>query len=103
MAKGQMNGTEARYASSLALLHAAGEIEHWEYAPWKFRLGSNWKSTYTPDFLVVRTDYFELVEVKGHREDDAMAKFRIAARIYHWFAWTMVEEVGKNWRVILSF
>ena len=98
---GVMNGTERAYAARLVLRHSCGDILDWRYEPFRMRL-ADWKCTYTPDFLVVCENQFEIVEVKGFRRDDAMAKFRVAASIYPWFVWRMVEFKKKEWNTILE-
>ena len=93
---GQMNKTETRYAEHLEVQRLAGEIVSWQYEPLKLRLGENWKTTFTADFMVVRASgEVELVDVKGSggAEDDARVKIKTAARLYpqFWF----VEEMWK--------
>jgi hypothetical protein len=98
---GIMNGTERAYANLLEQRVYSGVILSWRYEPFRMRL-ADWKCTYTPDFLVVHEDRFEIVEVKGFRRDDAMSKFRMAASIYPWFIWRMVGFKKKEWNTILE-
>lgn len=78
---GTMNKTEAAYADHLTLLKHAGEIEWFKFEAMKFRLAD--KTFYTPDFIVLLRDGFlEAHEVKGHWEDDARVKIKVAASIY---------------------
>ena len=78
---GRMNKLEAAFAQHLQRLQQAGEILYWLFEPMKLNLtGSGWLCTYTPDFLAVAADgTMELYEVKGHWEDDARVKVRVAA------------------------
>ena len=76
----QPNKWEKLFAMDLRLKVAAGEILWWAFEPIKLRLGSDWKTTYTPDFLVQLADgSFEFIEVKGHMRDDAAVKIKVAA------------------------
>lgn len=64
---------------------------------------------YTPDFFVVdyadTNDGFDpwaiyAFEVKGFRRDDAMVKIRVAARMYPWISFFLVErEKGGAWKI----
>jgi hypothetical protein len=78
---GEMNKTEAAYASRLSALQAAGEIQWHRFEGLKLRLADN--TFYTPDFAVMSADgVMECHEVKGHWQDDARAKIKIAASMY---------------------
>lgn len=78
---GEMNKTEAAYASRLSALQAAGEIQWHRFEGLKLRLADN--TFYTPDFAVMAADgVMECHEVKGHWQDDARAKIKIAASMY---------------------
>lgn len=78
---GQMNKTEAEYASFLELRKHAGEIVWWKFEGLKFRLADN--TFYTPDFAVMTAQSeLEAHEVKGFWQDDARAKIKIAADLY---------------------
>lgn len=75
---GQMNGWEKRYAVHLEGQKAQGLIQWYEFDSIKLRLAE--KTFYTPDFLVLNRDgFFEVHEVKGHWEDDARVKIKVAA------------------------
>ncbi len=94
-----MNQTEARYAEHLAALERAGKIVGWDYEGLKLRLAD--KTFYTPDFLVIRASgVVELHEVKGHWEDDARVKIKVAAKQKPWFTFVAVKP-GKRgeWEV----
>lgn len=94
---GQMNSLEFDYASTLMLGMSTGHILHYQFEPIKLRLGKNWKTTYTPDFLVVtQTGHIELHEVKGHWEDDARVKIKVAAEKYPQFKFIAITRKSKN-------
>lgn len=78
---GAMNRTEAAYAATLELRRAAGEVVWFKFEGLKFRLADN--TFYTPDFAVMlASGAMEAHEVKGHWQDDAKAKIKIAADMY---------------------
>ncbi|WP_419692223.1 hypothetical protein ACN262_08455 [Burkholderia gladioli] len=75
---GSMNQTESRYAQHLEQRKHAGEIAWYGFEAWKFRLADN--TFYTPDFAVMLADgRLECHEVKGHWQDDARVKIKVAA------------------------
>ena len=82
---GQMNKTEAAYASYLEILKRAGEIQEYWFQPIKLKVAEN-RCTYEPDFMVLtKTGNVELHEVKGAKvifRDDAKVKCRIIAEKY---------------------
>lgn len=91
-ATGAMNQTEARYAGRLDALKRMGQVAAWAYEAVKLRLAD--KTFYTPDFLVIMADGgMELHEVKGHWEDDARVKIKVAARLHPWFVFRAVKAV----------
>lgn len=76
--RGEMNQTERRYDAELSLRKFAGEVLWHKFEGLKLRLGDN--TFYTPDFAVlVKSGQIECHEVKGHWEEDARAKIKIAA------------------------
>lgn len=92
---GGMNKTEQAYQAKLHLLFLAGEIEHYAFEPIKLRLA---KATfYTPDFLVVRHGQLELHEVKGHWEEDARVKIKVAAEQHWMYRFIAVKKKGTTW------
>ena len=80
--QGEMNGLERRYASEvLAPQLAAGEILWWGFECLKLRLAKG--CYYDTDFLVVAAGgELQVHEVKGHMEDDAAVKLRVAAELF---------------------
>ena len=91
---GEMNGTEKRYAAYLETRRICGEIADWKFEGLKLKLAR--ATFYNPDFLVVRNDYrLELHETKGHWEDDAKVKVKIAAEMFPEFRFVVVTQIGK--------
>lgn len=75
---GSMNKTEEAYSVHLDFMLRRGEIEWFQFEAIKLRLAD--KTFYTPDFLVMANDgTLEAHEVKGHWEDDARVKIKVAA------------------------
>ena len=78
---GAMNKTEDAYAAHLALLKHAGDVAWFRFEGIKLRLADN--TFYTADFAVMRADgAMEIHEVKGHWQDDARVKIKVAAEQY---------------------
>ena len=98
---GAMNKTEAAYAASLELRCAAGEVSWFKFEGLKFRLADN--TFYTPDFAVMLAGgALEAHEVKGHWQDDARAKIKIAADMYplQFIAvQALPKKVGGGWKI----
>ena len=91
---GQMNKTEEAYAQTLELRKRAGEIAWYRFEGLKLRLAD--KTFYTPDFAVMKTNgMMECHEVKGHWEDDARVKIKVAASMYP-FAFFAVQKASKS-------
>lgn len=78
---GEMNKLERQYAALLEARRITGEIQSWKYEPFKLRLA---KSTFFDiDFsLIFHDGHVELHEVKGHWEDDARVKIKVAAEMF---------------------
>ncbi len=73
-----MNKLEEAYA---VLLEGRSDVVWWKFEPFKLRLADN--TFYEPDFAVVLSDgSFEVHEVKGHWEDDARVKIKVAAETF---------------------
>ncbi len=78
---GAMNQTERAYAQHLEALKADGRVLWYRFEGIKLRLADT--TFYTPDFAVLAaTGLLEMHEVKGHWQDDARAKIKIAADQY---------------------
>jgi hypothetical protein len=98
---GTMNKTEAQYAASLETQKLAGEVLAYWFDSIKLRLAES--TFYTPDFMVLRPDgQVEIHEVKGHWEDDARVKIKVAASLFP-FAFlavtAMPKREGGGWKV----
>jgi hypothetical protein len=73
-----MNNTEREYSRLLESRKCAGEVHQWWFEALNLRLGA--KCFYRPDFLVQLADgRLEVHEVKGHWQDDALVKIKVAA------------------------
>jgi hypothetical protein len=73
-----MNKLEADYAAELELLRRAGDVAWYAYEAIRLRLADN--TFYVPDFLVMLSSgELQVHEVKGHWEDDARVKIKVAA------------------------
>ena len=92
---GRMNKTEQAYSNQLNLLKLQGDILDFRFEGLKLRLAD--KTFYTPDFLVIKPDHFELHEVKGYWEDDARVKIKVAAHQFPWFLFIAVQRKKSNW------
>lgn len=95
---GEPNKDEQRFFEELKLQQQAGLILGFYFEKVKLRLAE--KTFYTPDFLIVRPDHLEVVEVKGFLEDDAAVKFKVAADLYPWIKWRMIRWKNKQWETI---
>lgn len=95
---GRMNNTESAYASHLGLLQLAGEVAAFDFEPLKLRLAD--KTYYTIDFLVQLPDgSLEAHEVKGHMEDDAAVKVKVAQEKAPWLRFFIIRKEGPGiWR-----
>lgn len=87
MKSGQMNRTEAAYATTL------------EAATLKLADGCR----YTPDFAVLRADgIMEMHEVKGYWTDDARVKVKVAAEKFPFVfkaVYKQAKKDGGGWRI----
>lgn len=93
---GTMNDTEKAYAQTvLEPSRLAGEIAHWWFEQFTFKLAD--KVRYTPDFVVMRADgVLEVREVKGHWEDDARVKIKVAAQLFPFDFIAVQKKTKKN-------
>lgn len=85
------NKTENRFEANVLKPRLwNGEIIRYLYQPWKFRFGTDFTSTYTPDFVVFRADgYIEIIDVKGSGgwEDATRVKIKSCAALFPEFIW----------------
>jgi len=78
---GEKNNTEEAYGEHLEWLKHTGKVVWYKFEGMKFRLADN--TFYTPDYIVMlSTGQLEAHEVKGHWQDDARVKIKIAADLY---------------------
>ena len=102
------NKTEAAYEEWLRLQLQLGIISAYSFEPMKLRLGPDWLTSYTPDFMVVMLDgVIEMVDVKGASsskgstagawwEEDARLKIKVAAGLFP-FRFVGVHEGASGW------
>lgn len=92
-----MNGLEKRYADHLEGLLRADAILWYAFDSLKLRLAP--KTFYDTDFLVMKADLsIEIHEVKGHWEDDARVKIKVAADKFP-FKFKAFKRAGSLWAV----
>jgi hypothetical protein len=76
-----MNKGETAYAVELERQKASGEVLWWKFEGIKLRLADN--TFLTVDFAVmVKDGTLEMREHKGHWEEDARVKMKVAAAMY---------------------
>lgn len=91
---GTMNGLEAKYAATLAIDLATGNIAAYWFEAVTLKLAPD--TRYTPDFLVMHNDgTLEFREVKGFMEDDAWVKLKVAADKFP-FRFTLIRQKLKR-------
>jgi hypothetical protein len=106
---GTMNRTEELYALELQRRIRIGEVLWYRFEGVKLRLADN--TFYSPDFAVLVVDpirlpidlvpgavavgQLEMHEVKGHWQDDARVKIKVAAEQYP-FAFVAVKALPKS-------
>jgi hypothetical protein len=96
---GQMNSWERAYAGRLEAQRLAGEIVSWLFEPVSFRLAH--RTHYHPDFMVITQDEVQFHEVKAFAEDDARAKWKIAAEQHPWarWIWAQRKSAREPWKI----
>ena len=91
-----MNKTEARYAREvLGIRKMAGFVIDWRFEAIKLRLAK--RTWYTPDFIVWTPERIEIHETKGHWEDDARVKIKVAAEMFREFVFVAVQYKKGIW------
>lgn len=91
---GAMNQTERRYSEHLESRKMKGEILWFKFDCINLRLAE--KTFYKPDFFVMTSDNeLQVHEVKGHWEDDALVKIKVASDMYP-FLFKSVHWNSKN-------
>ncbi len=92
---GEMNKGESAYAQELELQKRAGMILWWKFEGIKLRLADN--TFLTIDFPVMCADgTLEMREFKGHWEEDARIKMKVAASLYP-FRFIAVQRKAGRW------
>ena len=112
----KMNTIEVEFAWLLEERKRKGEIVDYVFEGLTFRLAD--RTTYTPDFLIVYADHFELVDVKARgikktmcgkdgrphvvqwssKRDDAAVKIKVAAALFPWMQWAYCyKEADGGW------
>ncbi len=96
-----MNGLEAAYANLLEEMRLRGEIIWWSFEPVRLKLAN--KSSYNPDFMVIRSNgEVEFHETKGYWRDDARLKIKIAAENFWFFRFVAIQQqpkkLGGDWK-----
>jgi hypothetical protein len=98
---GAMNKTEALFETSFIKPKLyTGEFCEYGFESIKLRLAKT--TFYTPDFYVVTPNEIIIYEVKGHWEDDARVKIKVAADKYPCFRFIAVQKKtakeGGGWK-----
>lgn len=89
----KMNRLEADYA---AHLEGRADVVWYRFEPVKLRLADN--TYYEPDFFVMLSDgELQVHEVKGHWEDDARVKIKVAAQAFPFAFVAITRPKGKDW------
>jgi hypothetical protein len=93
--RGQMNRVEREYAAELDLRLKADDIVWWGFEALTLRLAD--RTTYTPDFVILHNDgLVEIVEIKGHWEDDARVKIKVAAEQFFMFQFVAITVTKRG-------
>ena len=96
LAASTMNKTEAAVVQELEISMTAKEIRWWAFEPLRFRIGKG--AFYTPDFVVLRSDFnLQVFEVKGHWEEAARVRIKVAAHLFPWLRFTAVKRIRGGW------
>lgn len=92
---GTMNQTEQAYARELEDLRVAGDVAWYRFEGVKLRLADN--TFYTPDFAVMLANgELQMHEVKGHWQDDARVKIKVAAEQYPFRFYALKKRAAKR-------
>lgn len=94
-----MNKTEYRYLTEVILPGmSSGKYLWWGFEKVKLKLAD--RTTYTPDFLVMRSDgRLEFHEVKGYPRDDWRVKWKVCIEMFPICDFVLVRYVKGNWIV----
>jgi hypothetical protein len=112
----KMNSIEEEFSWILEQKKRDRQITDYAFEALTFRLAD--RTTYTPDFVIVHRDHFELVDVKARgvvkvvrsksgkaykkqwtsKRDDAAVKVKVAARMFPWMKWSYwYREANGTW------
>ncbi len=99
---GKMNSLESEYATQLEYQRLQGEIAWWRFEGITLKLADDCRLT--PDFFVMLNNgELECRETKGHWQEDAKIKMRVAASLYP-FRFIAVHKIpkkdGGGWKII---
>jgi hypothetical protein len=96
---GEMNKLEAAMDCELDALKRGGQILAYYFEAVTLKLAK--RTHYRPDFFILWSDgSIEVRECKGHWEDDARAKIKIAADKFRCFKFTAYTKAkGGGWNV----
>ena len=92
---GKMNKSEEAYSRHLEALKHLKQIRRWVFEPFKLRLAD--RTFYEFDFMVVKEEHIEIHEFKGHWEDDARVKIKVAAELFPEFLFVGVTMKKGNY------
>lgn len=100
---GEMNTYEREYAEQvLDKQQQVGEITTYWFERFTLKIADDCR--YTCDFLVQFPDgTLEFREVKGHWEDDALVKIKVAAEMFPIFSFIAIQRLtkkaGGGWKI----
>ena len=105
----KMSGPEKAHQGILNIWMASGDILSYQYEPWTFLLSGR-QLKYTPDYLVVYFDHFEIHEIKVGIVDKKTGKIipyfknktqegtlKMAAHQYPWFKFKLFWYWGDRY------
>ena len=92
---GAMNKSEAEFAEILKLRQLSGEVVSYGFETVKLKLAP--KTFLTLDFFVqYASGEMGFEEVKGHWEDDARVKLKVAAEMFPMFHFSVYKKKSKK-------
>lgn len=96
----KLNKTEQRYADILEARKLAGTLQAYFVQEVTLKIGDDCR--YTPDFLVIENDgALTFIEIKGgFVREDAIVKFRAAAKQFWWARFEMMQLTKTGWQQI---
>lgn len=107
--RGEMNGTETRYANELEAKRQAGEISDWWFEPMSLRLThppEGQPCTFSVDFMVLMNNglvFMDEVKGSGIDNDASIVRLKCAAEMYPLWRFRLVKErtkkSGGGWEV----